>query len=80
MLLAEDDQGGHAAEGVSAVGFHPRHPADAALPVLAPGGGGWGGETWQIGLRVVPSPTCPQGGTPALTWRSTRPSRRRARA
>lgn len=38
MFLPEDDQGGHAAEGVAAVGFHPRHPADAALPVLAPGG------------------------------------------
>lgn len=36
MFLFEDDQRRHAAEGVTAVRLHPRHPADAALPVLAP--------------------------------------------
>lgn len=38
MLLAQDDEGSGSAEGVAAVGLQARHSAEAALPVLTPGG------------------------------------------
>lgn len=58
MFLLEDDQCGHATEGVAVMCLHAWHTADPALPVLTPmrAGSGWQGR-WECHPL---SPTCPQ--------------------